>query len=393
MSTRFPGWLVRALLMAFFTLAPVHAARPMVSYRALELGAGNAELGILAGAYAALSFLSAVPLGRVIDRRGASWFLAAGVGILLGSALLLSAAPSLATLAVANALLGFGQVMALVALQTLLSNSGRVDRRDERIAAFTVAGALGQMGGPAAAGALLARTGSLGTVFLATAALASCALILALSLLARPAPPPEHEDGPRSDPGSMRQELATVLRCPSVPHALLASVAVLTTIDLVIAYLPAFGEARGIPPETVGLLLALQAAGAVTSRLFMVRLIRGFGRRRLIVAAMAAPAIVLATLPITDPVVLLFPLLAIAGFGLGLGQPLTLSWVVGEVPQQLRGTAIGTRLMTNRGGQFILPITVGSLAGGAGVSAILLTTAGLLATSAVVVRSAPAGSR
>jgi len=162
---------------------------------------------------------------------------------------------------------------------------------------------------------------------------------------------------------------------------------VLTSIDLLIAYLPAYGEARGIAPATIGLMLGAQAAGAVLSRLFMVRLIDRLGRRRTLAVSMLAPTLGLLLLPLTGSVPTLFVLVVVAGLGLGLGQPLSLSLVVAEVDEQLRGTAIGVRLTSNRIGQLVLPAVVGGVAGGAGVGGIF-TASGLLlgGASAVMFR-------
>jgi len=64
MSPWWRGWQARALLIALFSMTANQALRPMVTYRALELGATAAELGLVAGSFALLSSVFAVPLGR-----------------------------------------------------------------------------------------------------------------------------------------------------------------------------------------------------------------------------------------------------------------------------------------------------------------------------------------
>lgn len=382
------SWSIRAILLAFLTVAPVQAVRPMVSYRALELDATTIEIGVLAGAYAMLSVVAAIPIGRWIDRTHPTPFLiASSIGVAF-SALLFTRAEGLLLLGISQALLGLTQIVGLIALQTLLSNAGVAADRDRRIAAFTIFGAVGQMLGPATAGLLFQLTGTVDTVFVVAAAVAGSGVALAASFVLRPAPLPENLTGDGShSQQSMGQDVWRVTSVRGVTPSIIAGVAVLTSIDLLIAYLPAYGEARGIAPATIGLMLGAQAAGAVLSRLFMVRLIGQLGRRRTLAASMLAPTIGLLLLPLTGSVPTLFVLVVIAGLGLGLGQPLSLSLVVAEVDERLRGTAIGVRLTSNRIGQLVLPALVGGLAGGAGVGGIF-TASGLLlgASSAVMFR-------
>lgn len=372
------GWTIRAILLAFLTVAPVQGVRPMVSYRALELGATTVELGVLAGAYAMLSVIAAIPIGRWIDRTHPTRFLiASSAGIAL-SGLLFTRATGLVLLGVSQALLGLTQIVGLIALQTLLSNAGDPRDRDRRIAAFTILGAVGQMFGPATAGLLFQATGTVDTVFIAAALVASSGIALGVSFVLRPAPLPVRVDRPDTGPQtSMLQDVRRVATVRGVRPSIVAGVAVLTSIDLLIAYLPAYGELRGIAPATIGLMLGAQAAGAVLSRLFMVRLIDRLGRRRTLAVSMLAPTVGLLLLPTLGSVPLLFVLITVAGLGLGLGQPLSLSLVVAEVRDDLRGTAIGLRLTSNRVGQLVLPALVGGVAGGAGVGGIF-TASGLL---------------
>lgn len=379
------SWSVRAILLALLTVAPVQAVRPMVSYRALELGASTLELGLLAGAYAMLSVLTAIPIGRWIDRtRPTPFLIASSLGV-TASSLLFTRSDSLLTLGVSQALLGLTQIIGLIALQTLLSNAGDPSNRDRRIAAFTIFGAIGQMIGPSAAGLLFQSSGTVVTVFVAAAATAFSGLLLGVSFVVRPAPLPQSTS--RASIGehqSMRADVVTVASVRGVTPSILAGVAVLSSIDLLIAYLPAYGEARGIAPATIGLMLGAQAAGAVLSRLFMVRMIDRLGRRRTLALSMLAPTVGLLLLPLTGDVTLLFVLVIGAGLGLGLGQPLSLSLVVAEVDERYRGTAIGLRLTSNRVGQLAIPAIVGGVAGGAGVGGVFVASGLLLGVSSAV---------
>jgi hypothetical protein len=71
----------------------------------------------------------------------------------------------------------------------------------------------------------------------------------------------------------------------------------------------------------------------------------------------------------------------IAGFSLGIGQPLTMSLVSQKTEANERALAVSARLMGNRFGQFIVPAAAGALAASAGAGGVFIGLAMLLATS------------
>jgi MFS family permease len=167
--------------------------------------------------------------------------------------------------------------------------------------------------------------------------------------------------------------------------ALLASFSTLAAIDLLAAYLPAYGAARGISVRTVGLLLAAHGLASVLVRIAMMRLITRVGRRRLLTVSMLMAALMLALLPFVTWLPGLYLIMVVSGMGLGLCQPITLGWVAGQVRREIRGTAMSVRLAGNRLGQTVVPLAVGALAGAAGLAAAFVGPAALLAVGGVLV--------
>lgn len=389
-------WFPRILLVALLVQTAVYGLRPMVSYRALAVGAGPFELGLITSSFALLSLVVAIPIGRWVDRWGEPRFVVIGTGLVSAVAFALIFVDSVPALALSQAALGLGHILNTVATQTLIANAGRPGDRDARFGAFTVVVSLGQLVGPAVAGLLAGSVivggqGDSGTsaafAFAAVVAVGAC--IVGASLWRWPAPNLRQGTVVAGDGrAGSREALGRVLRVPSLPQAMLASLTVLTSIDILAAYLPAYAEASGIGVETVGLLLAARAGASMASRLIMMPLIRGLGRRRLLAVSMLVPAGALVLMGMTSVVPLLFGLMIFIGFGLGLGQPLTLSWVAARAPNDIRGTAIGVRLSGNRLGQLVLPAAVGTIAGAAGIAAIFVALAGLLVASTALVMSA-----
>lgn len=386
------GWFVRVLLIGLIMTTSLQAIRPMASYKALELGAGPAEVGLVAACFALLSLLVAVPIGRWVDRIGETGFIVAGSGSMAAVAALMSIIPSVPLLAASQALLGLGHIAMIVGMQTLIANRGDALGRDGRYGAFAVVVALGQLIGPAAGGLIAGRAGGgpplTDAVFVGAAIAAGLGSLTALTLWrARPRAAVTDADRPVQEP--IPAALRRLLAVPSMPQAMLASITVLSSVNILIAYLPVYGEATGLSVEIVGLLLAVRAGASMVSRALIAPMRRFLGRRDLLVTCMVVPAVVLVVMSFTAAIPALLVAMVLAGFGLGLGQPLTLSWVAGQAPEDLRGTAVAARLGGNRVGQFVLPAAVGLVAGVAGVGAVFWALGLLLGLGAVFVRTGP----
>lgn len=178
--------------------------------------------------------------------------------------------------------------------------------------------------------------------------------------------------------------MLAILRMPGMGPAMLASMTVLATMDVIVVYLPALGEERGLTVATVGALLAVRAGGSMASRLLLGRLIDWFGRDRLMLGSLMISAVSVAALAIL-PLEAMFVVMALAGVTLGVCQPMTMSWVAARATEGSRGTAMSLRLLGNRVGQVIIPIAAGSVAVVTGTAGVLAAAGVSVALSAAVV--------
>ncbi len=142
--------------------------------------------------------------------------------------------------------------------------------------------------------------------------------------------------------------------------------AVLSATDILTAYLPVVGEHRSIAPATVGLLLSLRAAATIACRLVMTPLLRLLGRRALLTGSCLIAGLLCAAVALPVPVPVLAAVLAVLGFCLGVGQPLSMTTVVRAAPDAARSTALALRLTGNRLGQVAAPAGAGLIAGAVG---------------------------
>jgi MFS family permease len=150
------------------------------------------------------------------------------------------------------------------------------------------------------------------------------------------------------------------------------SIVVISTIDILVAYLPVFGEVSGLPVQLVGLLLSVRATSTLASRLFMTRLLARFGWGTTLVSSLALAAASLALLPMTTEPAVLVLLLAACGFGIGLGQPMSVTWIAARTSKAERSTALSARLGANRASLLFVPAVMGAVAGSAGVAVVFV---------------------
>ncbi|WP_369132732.1 MFS transporter [Modestobacter sp. I12A-02662] len=379
-----PGWQFRLLLLHTLLVQTVtFVVRPTTSYRALELGVPGEALGGLSAAFALVPLLLALGVGRVTDRWGERVvILLGGVG-LCGATVLLLTSSGLTGLVIGTALLGLGHLLSMVGEQALVANTSTDARRDSRFGHYTFAASAGQVAGPGLISLFDASSAVPDTDALFTAAcvLALVGVLLGLALRRSRAAVPEPAD--RTSGGARR-----LLRTPGLLRALLASSVVLAAVDISLAYFPALGQERGFSAALVSLLLAVRAAASMVSRLFLGRLAASVGRRRLLLVSVTGSGLTVAALALPLPVPLVLVVVTVAGLVLGVGQPLTMSWVAGTAPPRLRGTAMSLRITGNRLGQVTIPAVAG-LAAGLGTGGVFLTTGCLLLAVALAVRRLP----
>ncbi len=352
----------------------------MVSYVALSLGANAAEIGLIASSFAILAIIGAIPLGRLIDSIGERPVMVVGGVICAVTCLALPFLGSIALLAAAQAALGVGQMFAVVGSHTLLANRGPDSKRAGRIGLYTSAASLGHALGPGFAGAIiggeLTREASLVALVVAAGAAALAAIVgLAVRDMPRSGVAQRHA-------GATKGSVVDTLRAPGMIPALTAGIIALTAVDLLVAYLPVYGEERHIAPAMIGFGLAVLALAQMVSRLGLGRLLDRFSHAVVVIVSVGVAGLVipLLTIPLGEPVLL--AIMAVAGLGLGLAQPLTIVWVAIATPVANRGLAMGVRTSGNRLGQLIVPVGVGVTAGQLGVSAIFITVAATLVAAA-----------
>ncbi|MEU0978836.1 MFS transporter [Streptomyces griseus] len=379
------GWLLRLVIAFAFAQGAVSMARPAVSYRALALGADETAVGVIAGVYALLPLFVAVPLGRRTDHGRCAPLLPLGVLLISGGCALSGIASSLPAMAAWSGVMGLGHLCFVIGAQSIVARQSAPDEQDRDFGHFTIGASLGQLIGPVAAGALISgQGGTLGRTSALALLVSAAVAAVALASLWRI----EHRraKGSSTQPGQ-KVPVRAILGTRGVPAGILISMAVLSATDILTAYLPVVGEHRSIAPATIGLLLSLRAAATIACRLVMSPLLELLGRRALLATSCLLAGLLCAgiALPVSVPV--LAVMLAVLGFCLGVGQPLSMTTVVRAAPDRARSTALALRLTGNRLGQVAAPAAAGLIAGAVGVAApFVLLGVGLLGAAGLGLR-------
>ena len=387
------AWLWALVAAAVLSQTAINLARPLISYKVLALGGGAVGVGALSAAFALLPVAFALSLGRLSDRASRlRVLLASGLVLLVAGAALLTVAPGLALLAVGAAALGMGHLSFTIAGQAAIAKFAPPHRVDSGFGWFTAAFAVGQLVGPLMGGALLGADAGVSAAerldhinFALLLAGGIAILALPTSLVRFPAArggPAGQETGSKRAGGRHGEPVSVILARPGVKANVFASLALLSTTDILLAFLPLMGEEAGVAPVVVGALLAVRAAATISSRLMLGALVRRWSRNRLVVASLLGAVVGLVATPLLLEQTWAAALaLAVAGFFLGLGQPLTMTLVSQAVDPRSRGTALALRLIGNRIGQVALP-------GAAGLAAAPLGPGGAVWVCCVVLVAA-----
>jgi len=374
------GWANKLLFSSAITQGAIYVIRPMMTYRALELNATAATIGFIAAIYALFPVLLALTFGRIVGRVGEGRFVIFGTFFIGVSAAILLFADSLAILAIGAALSGLAHLACMVGGQTMVALKSPTDKYEEHFGRYTFSASLGQMLGPILA-TLVA--GSTGVIPKSTSA--AFTLALALSALAMVPVISWRNDAPtviarRDETGTLRAA-TNLLKKPGMFAAVFTSLAISSTADILVVFLPLYGNENQFSAFSIGVIISIRAATSMASRYFLGSLSARYSTKQLLVTSNAITVVACAAMAFAPNPWILGAIVFIAGFSLGVGQPLTMSLISQLTVPEERALAVSTSLAGNRLGQFVIPAGAGLLAAGSGTGAVFIGLSILVAST------------
>lgn len=348
--------------------------RPAVAYAALDAGVAPALLGALSASYALAPLVLALPVGRLVDRVGERPVLIAGAVAAAAACGVLMGGPRLPVLLIVGLMLaGISHLLCVVGEQTAVANMSS-GSSDNRFAAYTFASSLGQAVGPLMLGLGDGVPFALPPVLYAGFGLSAVILLTSFFIGTG-----TRGTGDRADGGAM-----ALLRDRNIRTAVIISGIVMAAVDITVIYMPALGREVGFSAGFVGAVLAVRAVSSMAIRVVTGAAVRLLGRRVVLLIGMCSSAAGLVAVAVYPSQLVLVIAAVLLGAGLGVAQPVTMATVADGAPAGQRGSAMTLRLLANRLGVVILPVSVGAVAAGLGAAGVLAATAVVLGGACVV---------
>lgn len=361
------------LSITLFSIA-LQGMRPIISIYTHSLTGSPMIIGLVVGSYALFPMLLAVFVGKWLDGIGAyRMSLIGGIGI-FAAFIIPVLYPSLPALFISQALNGFSQLCMLLSFQKTVGNMP--GDRDYLMMMLSLTGSLGDLIGPLLTGFTYEYWG-----FQRTAAFLSVFVFIAIAL-GLTAGKKGWKFG--NAVGSRHQKLMEVLssfhilRHATLRKAIIAGGIVLYSKDLFVAYFPIYGLHLGLTPSFIGIIISAMALASVFVRLIQVWLVRTYGRGLVLLSTLVLAGIVFVLIPFFDHVFVLLCLAVLLGFGLGLGQPISMVYVMKITPKEQQGQVLGLRLTFNRGAQYFAPMLFGLIGSAGGILSIFWASGVLL---------------
>jgi MFS family permease len=341
----------------------VHAcyigSKVVVSLLAVQLGASQATIGLLAALYGVAPLLLGVHSGRLADTAGTRPPMLIGAALVAAAMLTGFFFQSIASLVVVTILLGMGFVYYNVAVQNYTGSYGPPEHRGRNFSWLSMAYSVSAFIGPVFAGFMIDHFGH-AAAFLGFAGFTALALIVLgvnrrFGSLAAPAA------------AGAARSMSELLRNPPLRRVVIMSGLMVSAWELYLFYMPLHGIAIGLSASTIGLVLGVYAAAAFVVRFLLPLMLRRVASVQLLSVAMVIAAATFVALPWLKTASLLIAASFTIGLLLGLCQPLMMTLAFERSPAGRTGEVTGLRLTANNVARIVVPVISGALgtAGGA----------------------------
>lgn len=413
-TRRSKAWLWALVGFMFLSQTGLNLIRPLTSYKLIALDAPPAVIGLVTSAYAIVPVFAAIALGRLAQRVRRLRLLVAGGGLLIAvGAAILALAGGIWPIVVASVMYGMGHLASQIGSQSAVARYAKDSELDHGFGWTTAGLSAGQLVGPLIGGWVLglhtdpSQAQRLQDVSTASWIGVACA-VASIPLMLLPVVLPGRATGSGAAAVSGRNAAAStsgqgasagsqqgndaapprattlgVLRRPGVASHILASLAMLSIMDILTSFLPLVGERAGVSPMWIGVLLAVRSLSSIVSRTMISVLSRRWNRSQLVIVSLVVGSLTVAAVP---PVIHVIPvslaLLLVGGFFIGLAQPLTMTMIITAVPESWRSPALAVRLTGNRVGQVVIPLIAGAVVAPVGPAGAIWLTCVLLLGSA-----------
>lgn len=355
--------MLRIIIFSVFAFQLIiNITRPIITLYASDLGSNTFEIGILTAAFAFFPLLFALHAGRIADKYGDRYPVIFGMIGLAAGMFFPYFFTSISALYISQLIVGISNIFIAVSLQNVIGTIATESNRDQYFSMFGMAVAAASVLGPMLGG-YISEHYNYNSVFLISLLLSILPIIISLKIPAI-----------KKDVGEKKSIIESIglLKIPLLKKALFSSALVLYSRDIFVAYFPILAKESHLSNSQIGLVISLQGLAMIIIRFILPRLLLIMGRDYILFISVLLAGASFLLIPFTGSLTFYCVFSCLMGFGLGCGQPLSLTTTYNASPLNRTGEVLGLRLSTNRLSQLIAPIFFGIVGTWMGILSVFL---------------------
>jgi MFS family permease len=347
-------------------------SKVVVSLYALQLGASQATVGVLAAFYAIVPLVLGVYTGRLADTRGMRLPLMIGAVTTAVAMITGFLWRDLAGLFAVAALMGGAFVFWNVSIQTLAGAIGSPEQRPRNFAWLSIGYSMSNFIGPVFAGYSIDHAGHTMTfLFFALVPIIPIALLGFNRTLAH-----VHTGKSAGASGGALD----LLRDAVLRKLIIISGLSVASSELFAFYVPVYTHNVGLSATTTGTILGTYAIAILLTRFMLGPLTRRLRTDQIMVSFLLVAAAAFAIFPMFTSAYALMAVAFAIGIGVGCTQPLLMATSFDRSPPGRAGEMTGLRLTANNLARIVMPLVSGALGAALGASPVFWLNALNLAT-------------
>ncbi len=327
---------------------------------AVKLGASPLLVGLILGSYALLPALTAIAIGRWIDRVGVRFPMRIAATTMALGQFVAWMFPGMLALALNAACIGISMATFMISMQHSAGALGDASNRTSIFSWMTICQSLALMVSPPITGFLIDHLGHR-DAFLCLGLLG--VMLLALLLVADRLLPSEAKAS-----APIRRRVMDLLQYPAVRAALVISALSPIGWELFFFFVPLHGASIGLSASTIGLVFSAFSMSIFAIRLAVPWLSRRASEWTLIAVAMGTAGVMFLLFPLAQDAAMLVMLSVVLGAGMGISQPITLSIIYTVAPEGRRSELAGVRTTSINSAQIAAPLMLGALSASMGLA-------------------------
>ena len=327
-------------------------SKVVVSLLALELGASQFTVGVLAAFYAIFPLLLGVYSGRLADRRGMRLPMLIGAICMVVAMLTGFMMRELTGLFLVSILVGASFVFFNVSVQNVAGGIGRPEHRARNFSVLAIGYSVSAFIGPMFAGFSIDHNGHAMTfLYFVLFAIVPVVVLTARPRLVHVVVAPHTEERRTLD----------LLRNAPLRNLIITSGLCVASAELFAFYVPVFAYSIGLSASTIGLILGGYAVAVFVTRFLLPAMLRRWRADRIMSNLMLIAALAFAVFPLMRSIYPLIGMALVIGFGVGCAQPLLMALSYEKSPPGRTGEVTGLRLTANNVARVTIPLISGAL--------------------------------